>query len=115
MATVRQRIVAEKILEDIGNNSYRTGGQILRESGYSEAIAKNPKMIIESKGVQAILNEVVDIKKLVECTNKIALDVKDKRAALSAQNILYRLTNVYPDRESKGSQINDELARFYEE
>jgi hypothetical protein len=54
MATVKQRKAADKIVENRGNVS-----KSMREAGYSEKSAKNPKNLTESKGFQELLDELL--------------------------------------------------------
>ena len=53
MATQRARLVLGKMLENPGTSMYK----IMRASGYSEAYAKNPSELIETKGFQDLLDE----------------------------------------------------------
>lgn len=54
MATLKQREAAKKILENPG----KPLGTIMREVGYSENTADNPKDLIESKGFRELAIEV---------------------------------------------------------
>lgn len=53
MATQKQRIAVEKIVENRGNVS-----KSMREAGYEDITAKNPKNLTESKGFAEICNEL---------------------------------------------------------
>jgi len=53
MATQRQKLVLGKMLENTGASMYK----IMRAAGYSEAYAKNPKDLVETRGFQDLLNE----------------------------------------------------------
>lgn len=50
MATINQQKAATAVLESIGKTGKINGGKLLKKAGYSDAIAKNPKMVLESKG-----------------------------------------------------------------
>jgi hypothetical protein len=50
MGTLRQKKAAKLTLETIGNSKKKTKGEILKEAGYSPAIAINPQEVFESKG-----------------------------------------------------------------
>ncbi len=50
MATDKQKRGVMKTLENIGNSKPLSQGKILEAVGYSKAIAKNPQMVVESKG-----------------------------------------------------------------
>ncbi|MFB9654773.1 hypothetical protein [Pseudarthrobacter oxydans] len=53
MATVRQKLAAEKIVEKRGSVS-----AAMRAAGYTDASAKNPKNLTESKGFQELCDEL---------------------------------------------------------
>lgn len=52
MATIKQKIALEKLVENHGNVS-----QAMIEAGYDETTAKNPKNLTESKGFKELLDE----------------------------------------------------------
>lgn len=52
MATMKQKLAVKKIMEKRGSVS-----AVMREVGYDEDTAKNPKNLTESKGYQELLNE----------------------------------------------------------
>ena len=54
MATVRQKLAASKMVENGGNM-----GQAMLAAGYSEAMAKNPYKLTQSKGWQEMVNEII--------------------------------------------------------
>jgi len=54
MATIKQKKVISKIIENRGNVS-----RAMRESGYTEASAKNPKNLTESKGYKEAVSPFV--------------------------------------------------------
>lgn len=51
MTTTRQKKYVRKVLENLGKSKPKSEQQIALESGYSKAMAKNPKMIREGLGV----------------------------------------------------------------
>lgn len=86
MATEKQKEVVKNILENPG----MTKGNIIREAGYSEAMAKNPKDVLESKGVQELAKPFVDrlqdeIDAALDCMIEARKDAKygDFRAAVN--------------------------------
>ena len=59
--TPKQEKFIKLILENIGNTkNTKTFGELLLEAGYSEAISKNPYLILESETIQEGLSSVVD-------------------------------------------------------
>lgn len=72
MSTQRQKIAATKILENPRNSV----GNVLRESGYSEAIATHPKEVVEAKGFQEELESHGLTDKLI--IESLVIDIKKK-------------------------------------
>lgn len=61
MATPKQEKLISLLLENLGTGgNTKTLGQMLLEAGYSENQAKNPYQILETKGVQEGLSDVVN-------------------------------------------------------
>ena len=56
--TVRQRRAARKTKEVIDKNLSMDGKAILVSSGYSDSIAKNPKVVFESDGFKMALEDL---------------------------------------------------------
>lgn len=57
MATQKQTVAAQKVLENLGNNEPKPIGEILRESGYADNTADTPSNVTESKGFIQILED----------------------------------------------------------
>ena len=57
MATVRQRRVANLIIENVKLDTPRTGGEIVESSGYGVSMKKNPQVVLNSDGVKEVLEE----------------------------------------------------------
>jgi len=71
MATVRQKIVVQKLVENGGNLS-----KAMRDSGYSEATINNPSNLTESKGFKALLANSGLTDSLV--LSELVSDIKNK-------------------------------------
>ena len=71
MATQRQRKAVEKIVENRGNVS-----KSMREAGYLDTTAKNPKNLTESKGYLETLDELGLTDKLL--VTSLVDDIKKK-------------------------------------
>ena len=54
MVTIKQKLVAEKIVENHGNIS-----KTMEEVGYAKKTAKNPKNLTESKGWQELMDKYI--------------------------------------------------------
>lgn len=68
MATDKQKIVAEKILENLGSG--KSLGEIMREAGYSEAYSKNPQQLKATKGWGELMDKHMPEDKLAKTHGK---------------------------------------------
>lgn len=108
MPTLKQKTAFTKMVENIGNANPKTMGEILLESGYSEAISKSPDKVVKSKAWNEMLSEIDD-EPLIKNLNSMALDKKDKRASLQATDMLLKLKGRYPNQNN--SSDDAELLR----
>lgn len=61
MATPKQEKLIRLILENIGQTGLtKTMGELLAEAGYSEAIQKNPYLILQSETIQEGIAQVAE-------------------------------------------------------
>ena len=87
MPTLKQKKVVNKVLENIGKNQTTTAGQILRESGYSPAIVKNPQMVLKSKGVIELFEKAGITKDKLAVKYNELLDLPLKENQISADTL----------------------------
>ncbi len=68
MSTIRQRKAIQKLSENLRNvdNKPISMGKILRESGYSEAVSKKPKLVTESLGWKDLIESYLPDEKLLQ-------------------------------------------------
>jgi len=92
MATLKQKKAVKNIVENRGNIS-----KGMKDAGYTEATAKNPKNLTESKGFQELLNEYLmkDQEVFAEHKKNIKQD-KDRGAKNKAIDMFYHLKGTYP-------------------
>lgn len=88
MATIKQKLVASKILENPG----KSVSQAMRESGYKENSAKNPQDLTRSIGWQEIIDKYIREDKLLNVHKRL-------------------LNSVRLERYSFGLDISDEVIR----
>lgn len=88
MATERQKIAFDKIMENHGNVS-----KAMREAGYTNASAKNPKNLTQSKGWVELVEQYLPDSLLAETHHK-GLEATTKKPQLV-------------DRDDKGRPIYD--------
>jgi hypothetical protein len=90
MATYKQKKAMDKIVENNGNIS-----KSMREVGYTDATAKNPSNLTNSKGWAELLAEIND-EPLLKRLKDIALAKTGGRDSISAIQELFKLKNKYP-------------------
>lgn len=78
MATEKQRDAVEKLVENHGNVS-----KSMREAGYDDTTAKNPKNLTESKGFAELLEEYGLTDELL--VQALVEDIKEKKADRKAE------------------------------
>lgn len=76
MSSLRQKLVVQKLSENIRNSGGNKGinmGKILREAGYSKQTSLKPKLVTETKGFKEESNKLIPdltlVKKHVELLN----------------------------------------------
>lgn len=103
MSTLKQKITAEKTIENIGNPQKKTAGQILAEAGYSKAIQKNPSAVFNTAGykeaeAEILLKYKIDKNSRLERLAEIFWD-KDKRSAIAANQEISKMQGDYDAKE----------------
>lgn len=80
---------------------------LMQKNGYGKWMAKKPSKVTQSNTWQACLDTIPE----AEILNKvvgIALDTTDKRAALEAASLTFKLKNRFPDKKLQVS-VSDYL------
>lgn len=72
MPTLKQKKAVERIVENHGNIS-----KSMREAGYTDAAAKNPKNLTESKGFKEVLDEYGLTEGLI--VESLVEDIREKK------------------------------------
>lgn len=130
MATIKQRKAIEKIMDKHGSIS-----AAMREVGYTNATAKNPKNLTESDGWKELMGEYLSDKLLAErhqeLLNKREVhrighgedaeyemsDEPDTQAVSKALDMAYKLKGSYAAEKTLNTNINinsspDEIDKF---
>ena len=102
MPPIKQAKAITKTLENIGNNTIQPMGKVMLESGYKKSVAKNPKILTESKNWKEAMASI-DYGKHLRQLDALA-DTKinqDKDNVLRSKDMLFKLADKYPKGESK--------------
>lgn len=79
MATARQKKAVEKLVENGGSDHPRPMGEILKEAGYSDAIAKNPQKLTESKGFKDLVDQYLPDDFILDALQQDIINKPEKR------------------------------------
>ena len=79
MATARQKKAVEKLVENGGNDQPRPMGEILKEVGYSDAVAKNPQKLTESKGFKDLIDQYLPDDFILDALQQDIINKPEKR------------------------------------
>jgi len=101
MPTIKQKRVAEAIIENTKLDEPLNGGQIVENSGYGVSMKKNPQVVLNSEGVKEALEDYgfsENNAKMVVA--EILLDPeKDSNARLKATDQVFKVLGSYaPDK-----------------
>lgn len=100
MATQKQKIAIDKIVENHGNVS-----KAMREAGYDETTAKNPKNLTDSKGYRELLYKYGLTEDLI--TKSLVEDIKsNKGKRISELNLGAELLGMRKTGINIANQIN---------
>ncbi|MFA6525379.1 MAG: hypothetical protein WCT33_03910 [Patescibacteria group bacterium] len=102
MATLKQKTAVKKIVENRGISI----GKAMRESGYSEASAKNPKNLTDSKAWPDLMDTALPDSKLLAVHNNL-LNHKDWRANDAGLDKAYKLKGKYSAQKVKIDAIDE--------
>ena len=109
MATEKQKKAVERLVENRGNVS-----KSMREAGYDETTAKNPKNLTESKGFMELLDEYGLTENLI--VTSLVEDIKSKPQNRKAElELAAKLRQMLVDRKditSGGEKITTALVEF---
>ena len=96
-ATLKQKKVAKEIVRNLNIDKPKTAGEILENIGYSKAIAKNPKMVLESEGVQTELKALgFDIEIAKSVVAEILQDETiEPQHRIKAASEVFKVTGAY--------------------
>jgi len=98
-ATIRQKRTFKKVLENGGIVSKAAKGI------YSDAMAKNPQKITNSKGFQELFNEVVTDRKLRNKHNSLLEDNKSE-IQIKALDLAYKVKGHYAPEKKQSVNLN---------
>ena len=94
MATLKQKKVLDKIMENHGNIS-----KSMEQVGYTKATAKNPKNLTDSKGWQELVKEYLPDINLAK-KHKQLLNSKKEEIGIKALDLGYKVKGSYAPTQS---------------
>lgn len=111
MATEKQKKVAELIIQNASLDKPLNGGEILEKVGYSEGIQEYPAKVINSEGVQQVLEDYgfteENAKRVV---TEIMLDpLKEPNARLKATDQVFKVRGSYAPEKKDITTLGEKL------
>lgn len=100
MPTIKQKLVASKLVENGGNI-----GKAMVSVGYSPVTAKTPQKLTESKGWKDLMDTIFPDEVLLN-THRQLLDVSDANVVIRALDLAYKLKGKYREGATLYQQIN---------
>ena len=100
MPTLKQKLVASKLVENGGNIS-----RAMVSAGYSPATAKTPQKLTKSKGWKDLMDTIFPDEVLLN-THRQLLDVSDANVVIRVLDLAYKLKGRYKDGTTLYQQIN---------
>ena len=99
MPTINQQKAAKKFKEVLEGKEDLDGAGILESIGYSKAIAKNPKMVFQSKGFQEAIRHLgFSVESADLMVAKILRTGKEENRLNAADKIYKRLSAYAPEK-----------------
>ena len=119
MPTLKQTETAKITLDNIGNPTPLTKGQILEQVKYSSAIQKNPKAVYDTEGYKKaeetlLKDKGIDFNARLTRLAEIFHD-KDKRAVLGANKEITSMLGEYKQQDVKAVALFDKLEKDLKE
>jgi len=110
MATIKQRKVAQLIIENETLDKPLTGGQMLEKVSYSVGIQKQPSRILESEGVKEALNDYgFNEENAKYVVASILMDEeRDANARLKASDMVFKVHGTYAAEKRTSLNVNVE-------
>lgn len=117
MASKNAKLAAEKLLETIGTGEKVSMGQILRDVGYADNTADNPKLVTSTASFQETIDPFVEkIKKerdrIVAAMSVKDLDVVQYQHLASATDTLTKNIQLLSGKETARSGVNINVVNY---
>jgi hypothetical protein len=115
MRTEKQQKAIKLVKEKIKRNETINMGQIMVQSGYSPAVARNPKVLTESKTWEETMKSIDFGNHLRQVSDLADTRLnKDKDNALKAKDMLFKLGNKYPDKITTAVSLFQKIEKISE-
>lgn len=111
MPTVAQRLTFDNVMEQVANGERPNISKAARKAGYSKNTLRDPGNITRSKGWKELMASIDDTELLAR-VREIALAKEDKRASLSAIDMLMKLKDRYPAGKLKITEYDEEISKL---
>lgn len=108
MATVKQKRVAKKVIENITSDKPLTGGEIVANSGYGPSMKKNPQVILNSEGVKKeLIRNGFDPEEAKRVVAEILVGGENDMVKIKAADMIFKVHGTYAP--EKHANLNIEV------
>lgn len=117
LTTPKQKKALELILKRIKNGKFKSFKRCMKDAGFSDTTAHNPKQnLLDRKGFKKLLNkDKYDLEPVMDNIYGIAKDREDKRSAIRASKLIFNAMDLMPDKNSDTKvSIYQEQGRVFE-
>lgn len=114
MPTLRQKRAAKLVIENIQAAQPLTGGEIVEHSGFGPSMKKNPKVVLESKGVQ---NELIALGFHPDKAKEVIAEILvsgEEPSRLKAADMVFKVHGTYAAEKHINLNINESTERSTE-
>lgn len=107
MPTLRQRKVAQKIVDSLSVDKPPSAGAVLKSVGYGTGLQTQPKRVLQSNGVREALEDLgFSIEGADSVVQKILHKSKREDMKLKAADMVYKRLGAYEDtKQSAGKTL----------
>lgn len=95
MATVRQKLAKNILIDSIVNGKPKSMGLVAKEAGFGIGIQTNPHILTNSKGWKEQM-AAIDDSEILNTVVEIALDKSSKRDCIQAATLIFKIKDRFP-------------------
>lgn len=116
MATLRQKRVAKRVVENLSHERPESAQKVLESEGYGKSLQNHPKRVLESQGVQEELITLgFDPDTAKSVVREILIGGENDTVKLKAADMVFKVHGTYAAEKHVNLNINEESTQRTEE